>query len=100
MKISPNQPVEFNDENINCQCDGEGSQLIQAGDVTQFQVELEVCNDMPNLILDGDLMRPTPLFTGMPINSLLEAMLQRVKRDITERLTNINLGARNVLLLR
>ena len=58
MKISPNQPVEFNDENINCQCDGEGSQLIQAGDVTQFQVELEVCNDMPNLILDGDFDAP------------------------------------------
>lgn len=49
-----NQPVKFNLTADACRCEGiEYNQLVDVGDVTQFQIELEPCATESNIILNG-----------------------------------------------
>jgi hypothetical protein len=53
--IIPNQPVSFEDTTDSCKCTTtlKYNQLVNFGDVTQFQVKLEACNDAEQLIPDS-----------------------------------------------
>lgn len=54
MRAIDNQPVKFNDTVNSCTCENiEYNQLVDVGDVTQFQIELEPCATESNIIVNG-----------------------------------------------
>lgn len=54
MIIKGYQPVNFGTDVEPCRCDSNTSQIVEAGDITQFQTQMEVCNYAPDLITNGD----------------------------------------------
>lgn len=59
MIINEYQPVKFQEEFELCKCNSKNTQPVQDGDITQFQVEMEVCNFADNLITNGDFTDPS-----------------------------------------
>lgn len=58
MNTIPNQPVTF-DLDFNCTEDIEIPQLVDKQDVTQFQLQLEVCSSTPNSITNNQFADDT-----------------------------------------
>lgn len=54
MIIKDYQPVRFEEEAVLCKCDSKNSQIVQDGDITQFQATMQVCNFAEDLIINGD----------------------------------------------
>lgn len=54
MIIRRYQPVRFVEDSGICKCNSKDTQPVQDGDITQFQVRMEVCNYVNNLIDNGD----------------------------------------------
>lgn len=50
MNVRPYQPIIFNDLGAN---DSKNTQCVQDDDVTQFQFELSICDNVPNMIDNG-----------------------------------------------
>lgn len=58
MNTIPNQPVTF-DLDFNCTEDIDIPQLVDKGDVTQFQLQLDVCSSTPNSITNNQFANDT-----------------------------------------
>ena len=58
MNTIPNQPVFFGDTD-ECSDDIEFAQIVDLHDVTQFQLELEVCSSTPNSITNNQFANDT-----------------------------------------
>jgi hypothetical protein len=54
MRVNKYQPIQFSEDAGLCKCNSKESMLSQSGDVTTFQVQMEQCNNAPNLIYNGD----------------------------------------------
>jgi len=54
MRVNKYQPMQFSEDSEPCKCDTKGSLLAQSGDTTSFQVQMQVCDNSPNLIHNGD----------------------------------------------
>lgn len=56
IEIIDNQPVSFNNDLDDCSFPSRGKyvQLVNTGDVTQFQIKIAPCSDAENVIINGD----------------------------------------------
>lgn len=66
LTIIPNQPVSFEDTTDACKCDSliKYKQLVNVGDITQFQVKLSPCNDAAELLNDPGMDTPASWTLG------------------------------------
>jgi hypothetical protein len=58
MIIHNNQPIQFNTPvNLPCNCDDiEYKQLVNTNDVTHYQIEIDTCEDVIELIVNGNFI--------------------------------------------
>ena len=57
MRINNYQPIQFSEDAL-CKCDSKDSLLAQTGDTTTFQVEMQVCAGVIDLITNGEFATP------------------------------------------